>query len=1301
MKPNISKSTLKQITESMNSILQKRNGGANNFSGVHFQLLYSCYLILRELKKDTKVNSLQLEGIEDIDLHSSKIITIDSEYIQLKSSINQMDAGKFWESGVLQNFLDVYKHNPNSRFKLVYNMKIANGNLSDLISREQGKSISRFWTDKLEDYLPNTDFSSFFERVSFEYESVNNLYAQIQTLLFKDWNVNKGTEIQFLNALFYKVLISSKNREIVNKTDITNLFQNIRDAYSKAPINKAIEHNWIVKVSYLNNSNKEFEDYFDGKAARPIHISKGLPARRRNWEKLLLETIPKSDVVVIRSSSGQGKSTLAWQVGHNLESKNTIYQLNTCRIPEEANAVIEFLETRILIGEVPLVIIDGLDSSVSAWTTIAERTHQFNIKFLVTTRQEDWFRFGGDISRINLTPIDISLSGQEAKDIYDQFKRKGRVHQDIETWQPVWEQVMSKGLLIEYTYLLTKGQMIHERLSAQIKYLHNDQSSGAKIEILRIVSVADCLNIKLHTRSLINYIKSEIGFQQDRDIVLSELEREYFLNFDGQYIEGLHPVRSNHLKDLLHNNLAIEESLINLFKIIDRDFKNDFFVNSPLLLTDKGKASFFQELASFLSEGEISDIVLAFDGIMHSEPSRYWQSNKEVYDDAYDSGGIDLFNMVTVPFTQLDTLETLSTINSDIQESVKNLAELKKKLPSYTFENSDIILFANLLKDKFQKRKSPISSYKGLQFLVNWFKELKIPISISFIGNEITIDNLISMDFQEAKELMLYFRFSDSVKYSKFIKKHKRILFSYLKIKTNSLTLYDKEGYIYIEYLLFDKEVGDANELSVARIQEVYAFFPYYKKYCTEAIMLPFPSEEIISVAKQNSIKRLTENSIGNTFESHLNKIWLSTIQKEYLETSVYDWQRKVLEIRKIAINWAKAITTLIDSLLEGNITKRERVSSVIPQFRIQLSDAIAAKRDYPKFKNPHFKPNEALHKVKEIDSWLFSLRNINYQLMNVFLPDKERARNVALFNLKAVYINLNDMQKSFRKIENNTIAYFDSESVCREEEKCFERLYATVQYYISQIPLETKMPVKVARKIIEEWWNHSKNEKLNKLREVVLTIEQNSSYEFILPERLDERESITEATIGVINFDLSDQDEIIKLSLDLSELSSIDIDFYSVIIVNDNLANGGIRFKKDYFETFSKFREGNEDVSIEGITPLPIYVDKDLIASLPGVALSPPSFSNMEREKLCQILVELWKISEHRNRLDKKSKIENEWLKKIEADSTKVIDEVMNVSVLINNEFTQFVSKGLEKDSIYTKDDIVVKLFEVLKMEM
>jgi len=1289
---------LREITDNLEIILKKRNGGAVNFRGVHYQLLYACYLILQSFKKDSKTEFIQLEGIEDIDIHTSQSITTDTEYIQLKSSVNKMDAGSFWELGVLQNFFEVYNENLDCRFKLIYNMKIAEGNLSAFVSRKPGENLSKFWTDKLSPLMGSKNFDDFADKISFEQQTASDLYSKIQALLLKEWNVNGGTEYQFLSALFYNILLWSKDRTKVYKKDIQLLFQSVIDSFSKAPVNKAIQNSWLFKVSYLDNE-KESDDYYDGKAARPIHIVKGLPARRKSWEKNIEHSIQSSDVTVIRSSSGQGKSTLAWQTGYNLRAQYSIYQLSNCRNVDEANAIAEFLDSRIIIGEIPLVIIDGLNNLVEAWSTVVEKTADLPIKYLITARQEDWFRYGADISRISLTPVDISLSTSEAKDIFEQFKRKKKIHPDVLQWQPFWEQVMDKGLLIEYTFLLTKGQMIHDRLSSQIKLLNQSLSAAAKVEILRMVSLADCLNIKLETSRLLAYVRTEIGFQQDRGLILQELEKEYFLNFNNQFVEGLHPVRSSHLKDLLHANLPIEDSLITLLKILGEDYKHDFFVNCSNLLTEDSKANFYKELAALLSDGDIADMVFALDGIMHAEPQRYWTDNREVFDQVFDTGGIEFFSMVSTPFSQLDTLSEFSRILGHRGGTFEKLAKLKDQLGAYNFEQTDMVVFANSLRGQLAKRTLPISSYQGLEFLYKWFKVLKLALKLPFVTDNIPINEIIRMEIQEAKEYMLYFQLNNPEVFKEFINNNKSILLSYLKVNTNSLTIEVAKNNVQINYLLFDNEADKANELSVFRIQVIHAFFPFYEKYCTEAILLPFPSEQIISVVRQNSIKQLTVETIGNLFNAHLNKIWLSAIQKNYQTASAFEWQKDIIEIRKIAIEWAKHVIRLLDSLLEGNQSKKEKTLASIDTLRATLSSSLAKKRTYPKYETKYFELEKFRTQENEIDEWFRSLNNINVQLLNIFIPKDPQDLNIALINLKAVYQKLRVMQEAFQKIEGATIAYFDSEEICRLENQFFERLYATVQYYISQLPLENKKAVPVARKEVEQWWSAAKNKEVNKLRAILKVIEEDSNYKFIVPDALEETETLTYATFGVTDFEFSDENAFFQLSMDLSLLANLNIDFFSIISVKDGVAVGGMRFRKDYFEAFFKLQLGEEDIDYDALAPLPINIDGETIINLPDIKLPIVDSTGVEIGNAVKILFEIWKLSEYRSRLDKNSELEKNWLQTVESESKYTSEKLINsLSTTNASDLTDLINSALKDKIVYSKEEIMLKLQEILK---
>jgi hypothetical protein len=149
----------------------------------------------------------------------------------------------------------------------------------------------------------------------------------------------------------------------------------------------------------------------------------------------------------------------------------------------------------------------------------------------------------------------------------------------------------------------------------------------------------------------------------------------------------------------------------------------------------------------------------------------------------------------------------------------------------------------------------------------------------------------------------------------------------------------------------------------------------------------------------------------------------------------------------------------------------------------------------------------------------LVSLQVLIINKYSIFsLPKKEQDRRLALINFKGVYFDLEALQNAFRTIENKTIAYFDSESIYLEENIHYERLYASILYYLSQIPLEDKMPVPVGRKAVEEWWMKAKNAKLDDLNHSLAIIEASSDFKFVYPNGIEETD-ITYLTIGIIDF--------------------------------------------------------------------------------------------------------------------------------------------------------------------------------------
>lgn len=1292
---------IKDIIPSLEYILSKRIGGAVNISGIHYQILYACLTILKELYRNTNM-SIQLEGIEDLDINNPQLKCSNSEYIQIKTSKNKLDAGTFWNLGVLQNYIEIYNVDPNSRFKLVYNMSIASGSLKELIDNKLSDSSRKYWEEKLVSLgYSAVNYPQFLKAISFESIAVNEIAEQIISLLYQKWNINKGTEKQFLQSLFYNVLNWSKDRQKIVYNDIKLLFQEILDSYSKAPINEAIKNDWISQVQYISQ-DKDYSNYYDGKAALPIHIVQNLPVRRILWENKIESQLKNSDIIVIKSSSGQGKSTLAWQVGFNLKYNYDVYQIQFCPDWNSANSIVQFIESRINIGQLPLIILDGLNITIQGWKYIAEKTVGLPVKFIITARNEDWYRYGSEISKLNLYIVDINLSFEEAKNIYKQLEKKKKLHKDVTSWQSIWEKVQDSKLLIEYTYLLTKGEMIQDRLKYQISTLNKTQSSGSKLEILRMVSLADCMNIKIRTSNLITHIVKTVGFQQDRGEILKELENEYFLNFEAQYILGLHPVRSKHLVDLLHETLPIENSLKSLCEILEENSLFDFFSNVPLLAKINSNQNLYDKLGRYLSNRKFSDMVVALDGLLHIEPQIYWNKNKDIYNDAFNTGGIELFSITTVPSTGhnhpiLDLDNLANSVGDDFSSNLKFLAQLGRKLPKFVIQDTEVFLLASCLQKYLKSRTTPVDSFSGLEFLIRWFNILNLPLILStqLLSNieiKYFIENINSFELEEAKEIALYFQNTDMAKYTKIVLNNKSAIISYLKEKTNSLTINTNKNNIFINYLLYGNDVSEANELSVNRVQTIYTLLPFYEKYCTEAIVLPYPSEELVSTVKQNSIKKLSPDAISNEFDVHINQIWHTTFLKNYEESSVYDWQKNFIALREEALNVILCCCQLIDSLLEGNEKKMNSKLKELTNESTLFSKLDSTRKRYPTFNKKYNEKNKQSSNEKNIKEWLSNLRNVNNQLVNLFTPKTEQNRHIALINIKASYLELENMQECFRNIMSETFEYFDTKALENREKEVYERLYATTQYYISRIPLHDKPAINVAKNIAREWWKEQLENRIQDLRIILDKInELENHYSFYIPTYIEETSTLTTVTIGVENIDFSNEQLLKELIIALAKLSEFPADFFIILNVQNDIVLNGLRFQKTFFEKIEALLEGKED-DISDLTPLPVFPDETILKTFPELKLPDvEKYKNSSKDNKFEIIIELWKLLEYRNRLDTKSEIEKKWLIGIEQNA---ITKINNLSLSINDTtFLKWVQGGIEKTNILSTEIILAQI--------
>lgn len=502
--------------QNIQNIEENRKGGQVALAGYTYQLWYSCYLILNELDKG---NTYKLEGIEDID----KIESIEKSnddvftHIQIKYSANKQSSS--FLKNVLKNFLEIYLNDNNRKFILVYDFEVSEGHLKKLINGELDGKSNQYWKriigaikeDNEKWEWDNFIYDDFISVLDFKKVPDNKLKENIERLLIDKFEITTDNVKLYIEAISSLCLNKMKNGGLINDRDIVNTMSDTQDLIEKGTCNPAAR--FINKISFINKDlESNDKSYYEGKKPNISDIVNRLPIKRESLEKQIIESIEENRVTVIKASSGQGKTTLAYQVAYNLSEIYTSYQITWCNDTKELLNILNYFRTRVKLGEKPLIILDNLDVQLSQWNRLAQllqgENHQY--KIIITTREDDWYRYGGDLSNIKLLNIvDLYLSSEEANNIYNVLDKNNMLHESIVNWEDSYKIIEDKKLLIEYVYLLTHGEMLSQRIDSQISQLLKEDDGAIKGDILRKVCFADKCGVRIASNKLIKTLKEE------------------------------------------------------------------------------------------------------------------------------------------------------------------------------------------------------------------------------------------------------------------------------------------------------------------------------------------------------------------------------------------------------------------------------------------------------------------------------------------------------------------------------------------------------------------------------------------------------------------------------------------------------------------------------------------------------------------------------------------------------------------------------------------------------------------------
>jgi hypothetical protein len=522
------------------------------YRGYRLQALYALARILDSEVEGSKI--FRPEGAEDLAiLGQSNVLT---EIIQVKAYSTNLSLSTF-KPDKPGSFL--YRAN---KFLAQYpdlEIVIASfGNIGpELLSAIQENGVRRQTVaQKIHEYgfLSREDAEQLLDRLQIVSVAESELeQAVFTTLSGLCTGVDQDSAFDLLNFWLY---LCSENQTQITQED---LIQRINDVGRFTAEREAFHGEWfrsivpIVDHEIGSHERAQLEDeFYRGISARYEHIVAEVDKPRINKLNEIAHKFEENQVVIVHGASGQGKTTIAYRYLRDFFPDQWRFQVKLVENRRQALNIATALAGQAKAIGIPIAVYLDVSPNDIGWDELVKQLAlQKNINVLVTVREEDFRRASISGTEIQFAEIELKFEQQEAEEIY-QFLAQSEIPDQFLDFDDAWNRFGGNGPLMEFVYLVTQGDSLRERLQQQVGRIQDDvrrgQFSDVELHLLRLVAVASSFEARLKLGELV----SSLGLLSPQR-TLELLEEEYFLrtSVDGTLLEGIHPIRSAILADIL------------------------------------------------------------------------------------------------------------------------------------------------------------------------------------------------------------------------------------------------------------------------------------------------------------------------------------------------------------------------------------------------------------------------------------------------------------------------------------------------------------------------------------------------------------------------------------------------------------------------------------------------------------------------------------------------------------------------------------------------------------------------------
>jgi len=1067
----------------IDTIFKLRYHGAANIRGIRYQILYSVLRAFDLYKENNAEDSIRLEGIEDLDLIG---LSLEDEYIQVKTSQEPWNWGKLKSyknsKGPIENFLEVYRVNPNCRFVLTVNFQLKKdlknlAQIESLLPKDKNHIEKKFRNLCSQVGASPPEADALASRLCIVSMSDDQIWGELRSAVTSSFNIGSEAVETYILALVAKFLDWAKDRKTVTRSDLEDIRATVGEALSRESEWQGYGRGLIDRISWDPDANNE--DFFEGKGTRPGHIATDIDVRRPIWLERIDKAINSSKICILRSSSGQGKSSLLYRYAYEeLPAKNT-FILRVAESQEHVELVRNYLRFRVNLGVPVFLLIDNAGWSTRLWPLIVQECSSLGVQVLISVRNEDWHRFSQE-SLTNYEIIEPRLSLDEARQIFEAFRSEEKLHESVNSSEWAYEKIDEPHLLMEYVYLLTHGRMLEERLRDQVRQFSEFGEDPAKVEILRRISLADSLGAPVVADKLLENIQLTDDPQQ----LLKSLSGEY-LDLEEGIITGLHWVRSDHLTNILHEGYPnASKTALAVFEAITPE-QIPGFVSNALCKDDLDVELFTSGLIEKAKVKNFDIILAIVDGIFEAGERKFFEVNRSLFDEAYELFGpsaIFPLSLKLAPIIKVDAITKMIEILGEKGNNFKKLNDISSRASGSDRGLHLVSGFINNVAQCISSNKLQ-TTLGDTGRLFDWCSLCNLRVST---WTKFTDDCLASMEMPDIS-LDVFSNFAqgfyryDGPAYMKWFSQNKDNILCYLKFHVDCTELDVSDDTLYIEFFLDSDESNSINEQAVSRLNKLRSSIPFCERYQSKGIWF-LPSGLTPSI--DDSQKNILRENLQFKSDIEKNVVWKNIVDGYYICDSYYGYEEAWYALRSDALLFVRALSKGLQSILVG---KKFDFQEAFEDGKLltRLSESLKYLPDPPKQT-----PEDLSKLLKGMPKrWSTSLQNFLYQIFEYFQDtSKQRIGRLAVHNFLDAVKSIPEMHSAFEQLFVNVPDYFDVSKLAVSEDEDYKTLALLLDVWILDPP---KKPQRNIMRYIRKRREQKRQEMLSRVQGVITRLKE------------------------------------------------------------------------------------------------------------------------------------------------------------------------------------------------------------------